>query len=142
MDIQLLRADLASMKVDALVFPSDPKTRDPQDRSAMVTGGNVLARFIIQIGLPMSDEPDADRKLHDATRAALDRAEELGVASVGLPAIGSVPFGFALDRSARAMLTAAIAYRPRARSLQRTVFCLFSRDELAVFTTILEELDV
>jgi O-acetyl-ADP-ribose deacetylase (regulator of RNase III) len=141
MDIQLLRADLASMKVDALVFPRDPKTRDPEDRSAVVMGGNVLARFIIEIGVPMADERGADEKLHDATLAALDRAEELAVASVGLPAIGSDPFGFALDRSARTMLTATIAYRARARSLQRTVFFLFSKEELTIFTRILEELE-
>lgn len=142
MDIQLLRADLASMKLDALIFPSDPMTRAPEDRSAVVTGGNVLARFIIQIRVPMSDEQDADAKLHDVTRAALDRAEELAVASVGLPAIGSDPFGFTIERSARSMLTATLGYRSRARSLQRAVFCLFSRDEQAVFTRILEELDI
>jgi O-acetyl-ADP-ribose deacetylase (regulator of RNase III) len=141
MEIQLLRADLASMKIDALVFPKDPKTRDPEDRTAVVAGGNVLARFIIQIGVPMADEHDADGILHDATLAALDRAEELAVASVGLPAIGSDPFGFALDRSARVMLAATLAYRARARSLQRAVFCLFSKEELAVFTRILAELD-
>jgi O-acetyl-ADP-ribose deacetylase (regulator of RNase III) len=142
MDIQLLRADLASMKVDALVFPRDPTTRDPDDRTAVVAGGNVLARFIIEIRVPMADERDADAKLHDVTRSALDRAEELAVASVGLPVIGSDPFGFALERSARSMLTATLGYRSRARSLQRAVFYLFSRDELVVFTRILAELDV
>jgi O-acetyl-ADP-ribose deacetylase (regulator of RNase III) len=75
------------------------------------------------------------------TTAALDRADELAVASVGLPAIGDDPFGFSIERSARAMLSATIAYRSRAKSLQRAVFCLFSAEEQSVFERILKELE-
>ena len=129
------------MKVDALVFPSDPHAQDPEDRSAVVSGGNLLARFVIQVRIPMADEPEADAKLHDVTRSALDRAEDLAVASVGFPVIGEVPFGFTVERSARTMLGASIEHRRRARALQRIVFCLFSADEQSTFQRILEELD-
>jgi O-acetyl-ADP-ribose deacetylase (regulator of RNase III) len=141
MEIQLLRADLASMKVDALVFPSDPQTREPGDATTTVTGGNLLARFIIHVRVPMATEADADARLRSATQEALNRAEELAVASVGLPAIGTDPFGFDLERCARAMLSATIDHRSRYRGLQRAVFCMFNQDEYTAFERVLKELD-
>ncbi|HEU4888976.1 MAG TPA: macro domain-containing protein, partial [Thermoanaerobaculia bacterium] len=117
MEIQLLRADIASLKVDAIVAPSDPQSEASRD--IVVTGGNVLARFIIHVRVPNGDDEDADAKLLAATRAAVDRAEELAVASVGLPAIATGPFGFTSERCARVMLPAALDHRSRARSLQR-----------------------
>jgi O-acetyl-ADP-ribose deacetylase len=137
MDIQLLRADIASVKVDAIVAPTDPQQ---EDRAIVVTGGNLLARFIINVPVPRAGEPDADAKLRSATRAALGRAEELAVASVGLPAIATDSFGFSEERCAREMLTAAIEHRPHARSLQRAVFCLFSAGEYAMYERLLQEL--
>jgi O-acetyl-ADP-ribose deacetylase len=138
MDIQLLRADIASLKVDAIVAPSDPQQES--GRAIVVTGGNVLARFIIHVRVPMADDDDADAKLAFATRAAVERAEELAVASVGLPAIGTEPFGFSVERCARVMLPAVLDHRGRARSVQRAVFCLFGQEEYAVFERVLGEL--
>jgi len=145
MEIQLLRADIASLKVDAIVFPTDPHSREQQSheqdgRAAVVTGGNLLARFIIQVHVPQADDTNADDKLRDATRAALERAEELAVGSVGLPAIGTDPFGFSNERCARAMLAATLEYRSRARSLQKAVFCMFGAEEYTVFERVLKEL--
>lgn len=137
MEIQLLRADIASLKVDAIVAPSDPAE---SGRDIVVTGGNVLARFIIHVRVPNGDEEDADAKLLAATRAAVDRAEELAVASVGLPAIATGPFGFTSERCARVMLPAALDHRTRARSLQRAVFCLFGAEEYEAFERVLGEL--
>lgn len=140
--IQLLRADVTSLKVDAIVAPADPQSGSARDgRAVVTTGGNLLARFVIHVALPDANEADADAKLRHATLDALERAEELAVASVGLPAIATGPFGFITDRCAHAMLAAAIEHRPRARSLQRAVFCLFGADEYRAFETILQELD-
>ncbi|HKR63206.1 MAG TPA: macro domain-containing protein, partial [Thermoanaerobaculia bacterium] len=110
-------------------------------RAAVVTGGNLLARFIIQVHVPHADDADSDLKLRAATQAALERAEELAVASVGLPAIGTDPFGFSIERCAHAMLAATIDYRSRGRSLQRAVFCLFGAEEYAIFERVLKELE-
>ena len=141
MDIQLLRADIASLKVDAMVFPNDPQSHEHDGRAAVVTGGNLLARFIIQVHVPQADEDESDLKLRGATQAALERAEELAVASVGLPAIGTDPFGFSIERCARAMLAATLDYRSRGRSLQRAVFCLFGQEEYTIFERVLKELE-
>lgn len=139
MEIQLLRADINSLKVDAIVAPSE-HTQEESGRAIVVTGGNLLARFIIHVRVPNAIDEDADAKLQVATRAAIDRAEELAVASVGLPAIATGPFGFTAERCARAMLPAALDHRHRARSLQRAVFCLFGREEYEVFERVLGEL--
>jgi O-acetyl-ADP-ribose deacetylase (regulator of RNase III) len=139
MNIQLLRADITSMKVDALVASSDPHLAIPDGRAVVLTGGNLLARFVIQVPMPNGDDPDADAKLRAATTAALERADELAVASIGLPPVARSK-GFASDRAARVMLGATLDYRSRARSLQRVTFCLFGQEEYEVFARVLEEL--
>ena len=141
MEIQLLRADVNSLKVDAIVAPTDPRSQEHDGRAVVVTGGNLLARFIISVIIPNADDEDADAKLHAATVAAIDRAEELAVASVGLPAIATGPFGFTSERCARVMLAATLEHRPHARSLQRAVFCLFGPEEYAAFERVLGELE-
>ncbi|HYI10273.1 MAG TPA: macro domain-containing protein [Thermoanaerobaculia bacterium] len=144
MHIQLLRADINSLKVDAIVAPHDPR-HDPASesngRAVVVTGGNLLARFVIHVHVPKAGDPDADGKLRAATIAALERAEELAVASVGLPAIATGPWEFSAERCARVMLAAAIEHCSRARSLQRVVFCLFGAQEYAAFERALKELE-
>jgi O-acetyl-ADP-ribose deacetylase (regulator of RNase III) len=141
MNIQLLRADIASLKVDALIAPTDPQSRENNGRAVVVTGGNLLARFIIQVHVPNADDPDAEGQLRGATLAALERAEELAIATIGLPAIATGPFGFTTEQCARVMLEATVQHRSRARSLQRAVFCLFGQEEYAVFERVLGEIE-
>jgi histone H2A len=148
MNIQLLRADINSLKVDALVAPTDQKANerpaegaDNKGRAVVVTGGNLLARFIIHVHVPNVTDDDADAKLRAATLAALERAEELAIASIGLPAIATEPFGFSIEHCARIMLAATLQHRSRARSLQRAVFCLFGAEEYTVFEKVLGELN-
>ena len=140
MHIQLLRTDTTSLKVDALVYPEEsPELAD--GRAVVTTGGNLLCRFVIHVKVARADEPDADAKLRQATIAALERAEELAIASVGLPAIGGGPFGFDTERCARVMLGATNDFKTRARSLQRAVFCLLGQEEFSTFERVLRELE-
>lgn len=140
MNIQLLRTDVASLKVDALVAASDPQSHEISGRAVVATGGNLLARFVIHVHVPNAADHDAHAKLRAATLTALERAEDLAVASVGLPVLGCGPNGFAIEDCARIMLGAAVQHRSRARSLQRAVFCLFGQEEYAVFERVLTEL--
>ena len=141
MRIHLLRTDTTSLKVDALVYPEEAPSALVEGRAVVTTGGNLLCRFVIHVKVARAGEPDADAKLRASTIAALERAEELAIASVGLPAIGAGGMGFSTERCARVMLTATIDFRNRARSLQRAVFCLLGADEYAVFERVLQELD-
>jgi O-acetyl-ADP-ribose deacetylase (regulator of RNase III) len=143
MHIQLLRADVMSLKVDAIVAPNDPQTEgsgDARGRAVVTTGGNLLARFVIHVAVPLVSDDDADAKLRASTLAALEHAEELAVGSIGLPAIATGPFGFSSERCGRAMLAATIDFRTRARSLQRAVFCLMGKEEYSLYERLLPEL--
>lgn len=134
MQIQLLRADTTSLKVDALVYPAESADAGP----VVVSSGNFLCRFVIHVPVPKAGEGDEESKLRNATIVALERAEELAVASVGLPPVGN---GFSVDFCARVMLTATLEFRARARSLQRAVFCLFGQAEYDAFERVLKELE-
>ncbi|HEV7242850.1 MAG TPA: macro domain-containing protein [Thermoanaerobaculia bacterium] len=140
MQIQLLRADITSLKLDAIVAPSAPASIT-NGRATVVTGGNLLARFVIEVPVPRGTDADADARLRDATREALERADELAVATIGLPVLGKRSFGFTTERCARAMLRATLDYRSRARSLHRAIFCLFGAEEHAEFERVLKELE-
>ena len=141
MHIQLLRTDTSSLKVDALVYPEEAPSDLKEGRAVVTTGGNLLCRFVIHVKVAQATEDDADAKLRAATIAALERAEELAIASVGLPSIGAGPFGFDTERCARVMLAATIDFRNRARSLQRAVYCLMGQEEHAIFARVLQELE-
>ncbi len=139
MQIQLLRADITSLKVDAIVAPSSPATLAQNGRATVVTGGNLLARFVIEVPVPEAGDPDGDARLRESTRDALERADELAIAVIGIPVLGKQSLG--LERCAQLMLRATLDYRARARSLHRAVFCLFGAEEYAVFDRVLKELE-
>ncbi|HEX6084289.1 MAG TPA: macro domain-containing protein [Thermoanaerobaculia bacterium] len=140
MQIQLLRADITSLKVDAMASPAANAVVH-NGRASVVSGGNLLARFVIEVPVPRGEDENADAKLRDATHEALERADELAVATIGLPVLGKRSLGFDTERCARVMLRAAIDFRTRARSLQRVVFCLFGVEEYRVFEVVLKELE-
>lgn len=138
MELHLLRADVSSIKVDAIVAPST-SPRELSGRPVVVTGGNLLARFVIHVHVPHANDADADEQLRASTLMAIEKAEELAVASLGLPPVAAGSFGFPIDRCARVMVGAAHEFGTRARSLQRIVFCLFGPVEYAAFERALGE---
>lgn len=141
MNIRILRADITSIKVDAIVAPSPPSALSQNGRATVVTGGNLLARFVIEVPVPHGNEPDADLRLRNATIDALERADELAVAIIGLPLLGKPSHGFTRERCAREMLRAAFEFRSRARSLQRVVFCVFGQEEYEIFEAVRQGLE-
>lgn len=147
MDIQLLRADVTSLKVDAIVNPSSAQLqpapgieRLPVGSAVVTTGGNLLCKFVIHAVVPRIGEGDEDAKLRAATWAALERAEELAIESVGMPAMSTGAFGFSFERCAHIMLGATLDFRSRARSLQRVVYFLFGDEPYTTFQRVLTEL--
>lgn len=132
MHIQLLRADITSMKVDAIINPSETS-----DES--VTGGNLLCRFIINTPFPRAGDEDAEEKIRRATLNSLERAESLAVASVAMPAMCAGFPDHMMKRCAQIMLEATVLFGTRARSLQRVVYCLFDQEQYEVFENALRE---
>ncbi|MGH9458362.1 MAG: macro domain-containing protein [Thermoanaerobaculia bacterium] len=112
----------------------------PTGGAAATGAGTLKAKWVIHAVGPRMGEGDEDRKLHDATTAALDCAERLGARSIAFPAISAGIFGYPLDRCARTMLRAARAFEPRARSVESVTFCLFGREALEVFRATWDEM--
>lgn len=133
MQIQLLRADVSSLNVDALVSPPDSVDGNP--------GGNLLCKFVIRVDGPREGETMTDDELRRITIRALEKAEELAVGSVGIPPLRCGEPGRNDSACARAMIGAALEFRHRARSLRRVVFCLFGKGPHETFAEALEELD-
>lgn len=167
MHIELIRADVTSVKLDAIVNPTSPLIQQdipsgrvivregnqevvrrngasgplPVGSTIVTSGGNLLTRFVIHAVVPRMGEGDEDAKLRAATWSALQRAEELAIESVGLPAMTVGPFGFPYERCARIMLGTTIDFRRHARSLQRAIYCLFGQEAYEVFDRVLKELE-
>jgi O-acetyl-ADP-ribose deacetylase len=137
MHIELLRADITSLKVDAMVNESAPGAV-PVGQATVTTGGNLLCKFVIHASVPRPGEDNGETKLRAATMSALERAEELAISSVGIPSMGAP--ALPLEQMARVMIQAALDFRSRARSLQRVVFCLFGAEPYNTFQRVLGEL--
>lgn len=82
--------------------------------SAAVTGaGRLPARYVIHAVGPIWSNytpEEADRLLASAVRSSLQRADELGIATIAFPAISSGIYGFPKDRCAKVMMEAIEQY--------------------------------
>ena len=147
MEIDLLRADVSSLKVDAIINPASASKpvadfgAVPVGHAVVTTGGNVLCKFVIHAIVPRNGEGNEDAKLRSAIWAAFKRAEELAIASVALPPMPA-SFGFEISHSARVMVATALEFRSHARSLQRVIFCAFDEGTHDELRRAVEELSV
>jgi O-acetyl-ADP-ribose deacetylase (regulator of RNase III) len=166
MDIELIRADITSMKVDAIVNAANSRLQHmggvaaaivreggeviqresdrvgyvPVGGAVVTTGGNLFCKYVIHAVGPVMGEGDEDNKLRSATLSSLQRAEELKVNSLAFPAISTGIFGFPVERCARIMLGTTIDFAPHAKALQRVVYCLFGAGPYEEFERVYEEL--
>jgi O-acetyl-ADP-ribose deacetylase (regulator of RNase III) len=99
---------------------------------AKITKGYRLpARHVIHAVGPVwsrRDEEECDRLLASCYRTALALAAEHQLASIAFPAISTGIYAFPADRAARIAVGAVTTGLDAASSLQRVVFCCFSRD--------------
>ena len=159
--IELTRGDITALAVEAVVNAANeslqlgagvagairrrggPSIQKECDRigrcatgDAVVTGGGDLqARWVIHAVGPVFRGGDAgeDGLLSSAVSSALSRAEEIGAKSVALPAIAAGIYGFPLERAATISLQAARAFAPKAKTVERIVFCLFDDEAYGAF---------
>ncbi len=79
----------------------------PEGEVAVTGAGALAAKYVIHAVGPRGGDPQADEKLTNAVQNSLNKADELGLASVSMPAISSGIFGFPKDRCAQVLLTTA-----------------------------------
>lgn len=90
---------------------------------AVTSGGRLRCRAIIHaVGPVYKAGRNNDSKLREVVLRSLRKAEELGLASVALPAISSGIFGFPKDRCAAVMVAAFLEFAGQERNgVLRTV---------------------
>jgi O-acetyl-ADP-ribose deacetylase len=99
---------------------------------AVATGAGVLpARWVVH-GAVMGQDLRTNADLVRATTASCLRvADELGAASLALPAFGTGVGGFPLEECARIMVEEARSFEPR--SLRRVVFAVYGDEARQAF---------
>lgn len=84
---------------------------------------------------------EGEDKLHSAIRRSLEKAEELGLRSLALPAISTGIYGYPMEVCARVMASVLRSYKPKI--LEKVIVVLY--DDMAystfekVFTRELQE---
>lgn len=166
MHIELINGDITTLAVDAIVNAANSRLQHgggvaaaiarkggpviqqesdrigfvPTGNAAVTSAGNLPCRYVIHAVGPVMGEGDEDLKLRNATLSAFERAQELRLKSIALPAISTGIFGYPVQRCAPIMLGVARDFGARGTTLQRAVFCLFGDETLRIFERELEKL--
>jgi putative ATPase len=87
----------------------------PDGGVAVTSGGRLRAKHVIHAVGPVWEGGGAgeDATLASAVRNAIEKAEEMGLASIALPAISSGIFGFPKDRCASIFAAEVLAFCER-----------------------------
>ena len=162
--IEVIRGDISALEVDALVnaannhlwmgsgvagalkraggssIEAEAIGRGPIPvGEAVATGaGRLKARHVIHAAVMGQDLRTDAGKVAAATANSFARAEELGVTSIALPALGTGVGGFPLAECARIMIAEALRHTAAPTVIERIVFVLFDETACRVFR---EELD-
>jgi len=167
-EIHLVKGDITELEADAIVNAANPYlehgggvalaivrkggeiiqeesrryVRDhgpvPVGGVAVTSAGRLRARYVIHAVGPRYGEPDGDAKLASAIRSSLDKAEELGLRSIALPAISTGIYGYPYRRAAEIMASVLRSYSYR--SLSRVIVCLYGDEAYRVFEKVFNSL--
>ena len=122
--------DIAAVEADAIANAAN-------DRLWM-GAGVAAARWVIH-GAVMGQDLRTDAALvRSTTRSCLTLADELGCASLALPAFGTGVGGFALAECARIMVEEAVVFEPV--SLRRVIFAVYGEEARLAFESAVAKL--
>jgi O-acetyl-ADP-ribose deacetylase (regulator of RNase III) len=111
--------------------------------AAVTSGGDLKADYVIHAVGPVYDAMSPSKAaelLGSAVTSALQRADDLDLASIALPAISTGIYGYPMGEAAEVMLNAAIDYVKSETDLERIVFCLYGQRSFDIFAEELEAL--
>lgn len=108
---------------------------------AWTSGGELPAKYVIHAVGPVWGSGDEDARLASAITGALRTADELGLASIALPAISTGIFGFPVNRAAKVILDAIRDFfqDDRQTSLKLVRIVLFDDAALRAFVKAWDE---
>lgn len=105
---------------------------------AVATGaGQLRQKYVIHAAAMGQDLRPDETKIRNATRNALRRAEDLGVSSIDLPALGTGVGGFSVTQASRIMIQVAREFE-KSRVLKEIGFVLFDNSSFQAFRRELE----
>lgn len=110
----------------------------PHEAPAYTSAGNLPCEYVIHAVGPVWGSGDEDHKLTAAVNGSLERADELGLTSISLPAISTGIFGFPKERAARVIYRAAQRYFEKYpdSTLQQVRMTLYDQPTLDAFTRV------
>jgi O-acetyl-ADP-ribose deacetylase len=164
--IHFLKGDITTMDVDAVVNAANtdlqlgsgvagairarggPLIQDECDRAgpialggaAVTTGGRLKALYVIHAASMHLGGRTTAESLRLATHNSLLRAEEKGLKSIALPAIGTGVAGFPVAECARIMLTETLEHLKVRTSLEKIYFVLYDDAALQAFEDAYQQL--
>ncbi len=104
------------------------------------TAGKLRAKYVIHAPtMGMDFRTDAE-KVRLAMRAALKKAEELGIESIAFPALGTGVGGFPKDEAAKIMVEELKAHIDGGSKLKRVILADISVEQVEEFQRFINEL--
>ena len=118
--------------------------QDECDQKAPIQTGEVVStnagdlpyKAIIHAVAPRAGMDDWQHLLQNSVRNAIMCADNLGLSSVALPALGTGVFSLPLEPAARLMLDAARQTAEQCSSVKTIVFCLFGERTYELFNAL------
>ena len=101
----------------------------PVGEVAVTGAGSLRAKYVIHAVGPRYGLEGED-KLYSAIRRSLEKAEELGLRSLALPAISTGIYGYPMEGCARVMASVLRSYSPK--TLEKVIVVLY--DDVAYST--------
>ncbi len=108
----------------------------PVGEVAVTSAGKLKAKYVIHAVGPRYGI-EGDDKLESAIRNSLEKAEELGLTSIALPAISTGIFGYPFEVCARIMANVIKSFKPK--TLRNVMVVLYTNDAYNVFKQIFDK---
>ncbi len=106
--------------------------------AVVTTAGKLKAKYVIHSPTMELDFKTDEKKIRLAMRAALSKADEVGVESVAFPALGTGVGGFPKDEAARIMVEELKKYIDAGTKLKKVILADISRDQVEFFEREIE----
>ena len=110
----------------------------PVGSVAVTSAGKLKAKYVIHAVGPVYGEENGDEKLASAIRSSLEKAEELKLSSIAMPAISTGIFGYPYDRCASIMFDEILKFSKKAKSVKKVIVCLYTDEAYKVFEEIFD----
>ena len=163
--IEVIKADIAEVKIDAIVnaannklimgggvaaaikrkggssIEEEAKKQGPiKIGEAIITGaGKLKAKFIIHAATMGMDFKTNQKIIRQATRSALQKTKNKDINSIALPALGCGVGGFAKEDAAKIMLEEVMTFSQKNETLKEVIFVLYDDKTYKIFKDVIED---